>query len=233
MEPHTVAVTYEKSPRTHDKNMLSHQTGPAVEMLHSLKQWLSTWQEGRANLGSSGACNALNDQRGWSQDPSLPRPHLRVGSGGEKISLEIPAYGRSFRGKQFFFLCFCVQGCYTGACSHLLQPRIVPLCYCCCTFHHIIALYLITASLLFCVHYLMPARMSYCFGCPCQWQTGKRPSATWSNFEVHTDLSKSLNTILSSISVKSELHCDWSHELLLSHSSDSVKDKPSMSPDTV
>jgi len=32
----------------------------------------------------------LSDQRGWSQDPPLPRPHLRVGSVGEGILLEIP-----------------------------------------------------------------------------------------------------------------------------------------------
>ena len=31
----------------------------------------------------------LSDQKGWSQDPSLPRPHLRVGIGGKGISLEI------------------------------------------------------------------------------------------------------------------------------------------------
>jgi len=28
----------------------------------------------------------LSDQKGWSQDPPFPRPHLRVGSGGEGIS---------------------------------------------------------------------------------------------------------------------------------------------------
>ena len=32
----------------------------------------------------------LSDGQGWSQDASLPRPHLRVGSGSEGISLEIP-----------------------------------------------------------------------------------------------------------------------------------------------
>ena len=30
----------------------------------------------------------LSDQKGWSQDPPLPRPHLRVDSGGEGILLE-------------------------------------------------------------------------------------------------------------------------------------------------
>ena len=28
----------------------------------------------------------LSDQKGWSQDPPLPRPHVRVGRGGEGIS---------------------------------------------------------------------------------------------------------------------------------------------------
>jgi len=27
----------------------------------------------------------LSDQKGWSQDPPLPRPHLRVGSGGKGV----------------------------------------------------------------------------------------------------------------------------------------------------
>ena len=31
----------------------------------------------------------LSHQKGWSQDPALPRPHLRVGSGGKGILLEI------------------------------------------------------------------------------------------------------------------------------------------------
>jgi len=36
----------------------------------------------------------LSDQKGWSQDPPLPSPHARVGSGGEGTSQEIPAYLR-------------------------------------------------------------------------------------------------------------------------------------------
>ena len=42
----------------------------------------------------------LSDQKGWGQDPSLPSPHLRVGSEGESILLEIPAYLRPSEGKQ-------------------------------------------------------------------------------------------------------------------------------------
>jgi len=34
----------------------------------------------------------LSDWKGWSQDLPLPRPQLRVSSGGEGISLEILAY---------------------------------------------------------------------------------------------------------------------------------------------
>ena len=42
----------------------------------------------------------LSDQKGWSQDPLLCRPHLRVGSGGRGILLQVPVYLRSFEGKQ-------------------------------------------------------------------------------------------------------------------------------------
>jgi len=42
----------------------------------------------------------LSDRKGWSQDPPLPRPHWRVGSGGEGISPEIPAYLGSSKGKE-------------------------------------------------------------------------------------------------------------------------------------
>ena len=42
----------------------------------------------------------LSDQKSWSQDPPLPRPRLRVGSGGKGILLKIPAYLRPFKGKQ-------------------------------------------------------------------------------------------------------------------------------------
>jgi len=40
----------------------------------------------------------LSDQKGWGQDPALPRLHLRVGSAGEDVMLEIPAYLGSSRG---------------------------------------------------------------------------------------------------------------------------------------
>ena len=51
---------------------------------------------------SSGTCNSSE----WllSQDPPLLRLHLRVGSGGRGISLDIPLYLRLCKGKQFFFV---------------------------------------------------------------------------------------------------------------------------------
>ena len=51
----------------------------------------------------SGVCNALSDQKGWNQDPFLPRPHLRVGSGDKTILVEIPVHLRSSKGKQLLF----------------------------------------------------------------------------------------------------------------------------------
>jgi len=45
----------------------------------------------------------LIDQKGWSQDPPLPRPHVRFGSGGKGIFLEIPVYLRSSKGKWILF----------------------------------------------------------------------------------------------------------------------------------
>ena len=45
----------------------------------------------------------LSDWREWSQDAPLPRPHLRVGSGGKGICLEIPSYLRPSEGKQLLF----------------------------------------------------------------------------------------------------------------------------------
>ena len=84
----------------------------------------------------------LSDEKGWVQDSPPPRPHLRVGSGGEGSFLEIPVYLRPSKGKQLFFLCFCVHSCCIWTCSPLLQPGSVPPHYCCCTFHHIRALQL-------------------------------------------------------------------------------------------
>jgi len=46
----------------------------------------------------------LSDQEVCSQDPPLPRPHLRVGSGGKAVSLEIPTYLRPLEVKQLLSL---------------------------------------------------------------------------------------------------------------------------------
>ena len=50
--------------------------------------------------GAQGSATHLCDWKGGSQDPPLPRPLLRVGSGGEGILLEIPVYLRPSAGKQ-------------------------------------------------------------------------------------------------------------------------------------
>ena len=81
----------------------------------------------------------LSDQRRWSQDPPLPRPHLRVGSGGKDVLLEIPAYVRPSKGKQFFSFVSVSIAAVFYAYAYLLQPKTLPPCYC-CTSHPITAL---------------------------------------------------------------------------------------------
>ena len=109
-------------------------------LIHSLK--LIEHLVGRQGQRRGAQLHAMppSDWKGWSLDPPLPRPHLRAGSRGEEVLLEIPAYLWPANGKQIFFLCFCVCGCCVWACPHLLQPRIVPPHYYCCTFQHIITL---------------------------------------------------------------------------------------------
>ena len=48
----------------------------------------------------------LSDWKGWSQDPLLPRPHLRVVSRNKHILLEIHVYVRSSEGKQLLSFTF-------------------------------------------------------------------------------------------------------------------------------
>lgn len=45
----------------------------------------------------------LSDWKGWKQDPPLPRSHLRVGSGGVGLLLEVSAALRLSEGKWFLF----------------------------------------------------------------------------------------------------------------------------------
>ena len=50
----------------------------------------------------------LSAQKGWSQDPPLPRPHLKVGSGGKGLSLDVPVCLGSSEGKQLLsFISVC------------------------------------------------------------------------------------------------------------------------------
>jgi len=68
----------------------------------------------------------LSDWKGWNQVPPLPRPHLRVGSGGEGILWGILTYLRSSKGKQFFccfsvgWFVFAFLGFFIWAYTHLL-----------------------------------------------------------------------------------------------------------------
>ena len=108
---------------------------------HGLNQWLSTWLKAGTTQGAQLHAMHLSDQKGWILAPPFPRPHLRVGSGGEGILLEISVYIIRSNSKQILFLCFCVHGYCIWACPCLLQPRTLPLCYYSCIFHHIIALH--------------------------------------------------------------------------------------------
>ena len=91
----------------------------------------------------------LNDQKGWSRDSPLPRPHLRVGSRGDGILLEIPVYLWPLGGKLWFVfflflllpLFFFIYSCCIWNYTHLLQPGALLHCCCCCVFHHVIALH--------------------------------------------------------------------------------------------
>ena len=68
----------------------------------------------------------LSDQKGWSQDPPLPRPHLRVGSGGESTLLGIPVYLRPSKGKQLLSF---ISVPMTAAFVQILACCSLGLCY--------------------------------------------------------------------------------------------------------
>ena len=61
-----------------------------------IEHLLGWWEQPR---GAQVHAVLLRDWKGWSQDPPLPRPHLRAGSGGKGILLKIPAYLSSSKGK--------------------------------------------------------------------------------------------------------------------------------------
>ena len=66
-------------------------------------KWLSNWCQPR---GAQLYAMHLNDWKGWSQDPTLPSPYLKAGSGNEGILLQVSAYVQFSKGKQLFFYFF-------------------------------------------------------------------------------------------------------------------------------
>ena len=68
----------------------------------------------------------MSDQKGWSQDPPLPRAHLRVGNVGEGISLEISVYLGPHKGKQLLSF---VSVFMTAAFGLILTCCSLGLCY--------------------------------------------------------------------------------------------------------
>lgn len=78
----------------------------------------------------------LGDKKGWSQGPSLPRPHVRVGSGDEGLLVEVLTYLRLSEGKQLLF-CISVSIVF----QHVLICSTLGFSCHCCTFHHIASVY--------------------------------------------------------------------------------------------
>jgi len=64
------------------------------------------------------------------------RPHLRVGSGGESILLEMPGYLRPSKDKQILSFVSVSTALVFEISS--LQPRALLLCYHCCAFHCVV-----------------------------------------------------------------------------------------------
>ena len=68
----------------------------------------------------------LSDCTWWSQDPPLSKPHLRVGSRGRGVLLEIPGYLRPLEGKQLLsFVSVLVAVVF----EHILTCCSLGLCY--------------------------------------------------------------------------------------------------------
>jgi len=59
--------------------------------------WTSDWAPGGKAVPTQGAQVHAMD---LTQDPPLPRPHLRAGSGDKDVLMEIPVYLRPSKGKQ-------------------------------------------------------------------------------------------------------------------------------------
>lgn len=69
----------------------------------------------------------LSDQKVWSQDPPLPRSHLRVGSGGEHILLVLlSTWGLWKVSRTFLFVFVSIAVGFVLSCCSL------ELCYRCC-----------------------------------------------------------------------------------------------------
>ena len=68
----------------------------------------------------------LSDQKGYSQDPPLPRAHLRVGSEGEGVLLEIPLSLRPCEGKSILSF---ISVPTAVAFEHVLLCCSLGLCY--------------------------------------------------------------------------------------------------------
>jgi len=75
----------------------------------------------------------VSDQKGWSQDLPHPRPHLRVGSGGKGIFLEIATYLRPSEGKQLIsFISMPTAVAFEQiltCCSYVLAVMLSSLCF--------------------------------------------------------------------------------------------------------
>jgi len=104
---------YRQGPMHSQEGASIHQTNPAD--LYSINKHLGDWIShcsgnaksqpetviehlvGRHSQPRGAQVQAvhLRDQKGWSQDPPLLRPHLRIGSGGEGISCwrSLPTWG--------------------------------------------------------------------------------------------------------------------------------------------
>ena len=76
----------------------------------------------------------LSEWKGWSQDPPLPRSHLRVGRGGKGILLEIPTHLKPSEGKQILS--------FVSVPMAVAFDQILALLLCCCrlAFHHVTGL---------------------------------------------------------------------------------------------
>jgi len=69
----------------------------------------------------------LSDEKEWIQDLPLPRPHLKVGSGGKGLSLDVPVCLGSSEGKQLLsFISVCAAVVFEQT---LICCSIAPFCF--------------------------------------------------------------------------------------------------------